>query len=108
MTVDAEFDGQVYGLVAAVPAGGVITYGQIALLLGRPGNARRVGRALRYAPEGLPCHRVVNAGGNTAPGWPEQRNLLRAEGVPLKESGAVDLKKCRWWPDEHRKVSADG
>lgn len=93
-----DFDGQVYAIVAAVPVGYVVTYGQIALMLGNPNHSRRVGRAMRFAPEGLPCHRVVNAKGETAPGWTEQRDLLRAEGVEFRQSGGVDLKKCGWWP----------
>ena len=47
----------------------VATYGQIARLVGMPGYARRVGHALAAAPAGLPCHRVVNSAGRTAPHW---------------------------------------
>lgn len=92
------FDEDVYAIVAAIPAGRVMTYGQIALALGAPNQSRRVGRAMRYAPEGLPCHRVVNAKGDTAPGWLEQKDLLRGEGAIFKENGCVDIRKCGWWP----------
>lgn len=90
------FFGEVYAIVAAVPYGKAVSYGQIALMLGNPNHSRRVGRAMRFAPEGLPCHRVVNAQGRTAPGWPEQADLLRGEGVAFRENGCVDLKKSGW------------
>ena len=50
----------VYRLTGQIPFGRVTTYGQIARLLGNPRLSRIVGCALNGAPEGLPCHRVVN------------------------------------------------
>ena len=47
---------QVYDIVAQVPPGRVVSYGQIARMLGRPRAAREVGRAMRLCPEGLPWH----------------------------------------------------
>ncbi len=91
-----EFARKVYEVVSQIPRGKVSTYGQIALLSGYPRNARHVGKALKFAPEGLPCHRVVNAQGRTVPGWTRQRVLLEKEGVPFRENGRVDLKNCRW------------
>ena len=44
----------VYDIVAQVPPGRVVSYGQIARMLGRPRAAREVGRAMRLCPEGLP------------------------------------------------------
>ncbi len=98
ITPPKEFDEQVYAVVAAIPPGKVMSYGQISLALGCPNQSRRVGRAMRGAPEGLPCHRVVNASGGTAPGWAEQIDLLRAEGAAVKDNGNVDMKRCAWWP----------
>lgn len=88
----------VYAVVAEVPSGRVISYGEIALLLGKPKYARMVGRALCLVPPelALPCHRVVNSQGRTAPGWLEQRALLQAEGVVFKKNGAIDMKHYRW------------
>ena len=63
-----DFARQVLSVVEEIPAGSVATYGQLARLIGMPGHARRAGRALALAPEGLPCHRVVNSQGRTAPG----------------------------------------
>ena len=89
---------EVLSVVEEIPAGKVATYGQIARLIGRPRNARLVGRILRGAEQdgSYPCHRVVNHAGRLAPGWPEQADLLRQEGVPMKDDTHVDLKKCRW------------
>lgn len=92
---EPDFDARVWALIANIPPGTVASYGQLALLAGRPGWARRAGRALRYAPEGLPCHRVVNSAGRTAPGWAEQRSLLEAEGITFLPGGNVDMKKHR-------------
>lgn len=91
-----RFDEEVRALVAQVPPGRVVTYGQLARLVGMPDHARRVGRALRNAPDTLPCHRVVSAAGRTAPGWTAQRALLEAEGVPFRSNGCADLARAAW------------
>ena len=83
--------------VRTVPEGKVATYGQIALLCGKPKNARQVGYALNRGLAGeVPAHRVVNSQGRTAPGWDEQRSLLEAEGVPFRPDGRADLSTCLW------------
>ena len=91
-----DFFEQVWVLVQEIPCGSVTTYGELAKMLGHPGHSRLVGRAMRYAPEKLPCHRVVNSAGRCAPHWPQQPQLLRAEGVPFLKSGRVDLTRCLW------------
>ena len=53
----------VYRLTGQIPYGRVTTYGQLARLIGNPRLSRIVGCALNAAPEGLPCHRVVNRQG---------------------------------------------
>lgn len=92
------FYNEVYSVVKEIPEGKVITYGEIALLLGQPQYSRMVGRALGQVPSdlSLPCHRVVNAQGRLAPGWDEQKSLLQAEGVIFRKNGEVDMKKSRW------------
>ncbi|MBC8569235.1 methylated-DNA--[protein]-cysteine S-methyltransferase [Oscillospiraceae bacterium NSJ-54] len=91
---------RVYNLVEEIPQGTVATYGQLAFLLGAPNRSRLVGRALSHAPEerNLPCHRVVNCQGRTAPHWIEQRRLLEEEGVGFRDNGCVNLKKYCWKP----------
>ena len=94
-------DSLIYEILSAVeeiPEGRTATYGQIACLIGREKNARLVGKVLSRAEYygSFPCHRVVNHAGRLAPGGPEQADLLRQEGVPMKDDTHVDLKKCRW------------
>lgn len=96
MQMPGDFDAEVHTLVLQIPAGCVVTYGQIARLMGVPGYARRVGRALGTAPAETPCHRVVTASGRTAPGWTAQRTLLEAEGVQFRTNGRVDLTASGW------------
>ena len=87
----------VYEVVAAIPYGRVMTYGDIAEAIGFPYRARFVGYAMRVCPEGLPWHRVVKADGSVAGGeWAQiRRMLLEREGVPFLSNGCVDLDTCR-------------
>ena len=89
---------EILSVVEEIPEGNVATYGQIAKLIGRDQNARLVGKVLSLAEYygDYPCHRVVNHAGRLAPGWREQEELLREEGVAFKDDGHVDLKKCLW------------
>lgn len=66
-----EFQQEVYNVVAAIPPGRVVTYGQIAYLIGKPQCSRMVGHAMHNvsAELRLPCHRVVNSQGRLAPFW---------------------------------------
>ena len=93
-----DFQQEVYDVVAAIPRGRVTTYGQVARLAGRPQCSRMVGHALHHLPAQLhlPCHRVVNSQGRTAPGWEQQRSLLEREGLQFKKNGCVDLKRFQW------------
>lgn len=93
-----SFYQEVYCIVKEIPAGKVMTYGQIAYLLRKSQCSRMVGQALFHAPEELhlPCHRVVNSYGRLVPSWPEQKNLLEVEGVCFKKNGCVDIKQSQW------------
>lgn len=93
-----SFRTEVYSVVSSIPPGQVLTYGQIAYLVGRPQCSRMVGQAMHYAPAelNLPCHRVVNSQGRLAPGWTEQREMLEQEGVIFKKNGCVDLNASGW------------
>ena len=94
------FRNDVLSIVNQIPRGRVTTYGLIATLAGWPSHSRMVGRTLRYTPEAalLPCHRVVNKEGRTAPGWLHQRPLLEDEGVHFKPNGHVDMARHLWEP----------
>ena len=96
-----RFQDDVLNIVAQIPRGKVTTYGTIAAWAGWPSHSRMVGRTLRYTPgaEQLPCHRVVNKEGRTAPGWMQHRSLLEAEGVTFKSNGHVDMQQYFWEPE---------
>ncbi len=92
------FDG-VYQVVKNIPYGKVMSYGQIAKILGNPRMARQVGWALHVNPEPnvIPCYRVVNKDGRVSKafafgGENVQKQLLLAEGVTFDEKGCV--KPC--------------
>lgn len=89
---------EVLSVVEEVPEGKVATYGQIARLIGRSKNARLVGKILSRAQYygDYPCHRIVNHCGRLVPGWAEQKELLRSEGITLKDDNHVNLKQYQW------------
>jgi len=93
---------QVYKLVAQIPKGKVMTYGQIAAICGNPRAARVVGGIAHYGPEDLPWQRVVNRSGDMASGyWGGKRvhaKHLGDEGVEIKELRIVNMKKYLWSP----------
>jgi methylated-DNA-protein-cysteine methyltransferase related protein len=84
--VDRSFEQAVHRVVAAVPAGEVVTYGEVAAEAGRPGAARAVGRIMATSDGVLPWWRVVAADGRLVPGHEaEHRRRLTAEGVEVGE-----------------------
>lgn len=84
----------VRSLVAAVPAGRVCTYGDIADAAGLS-NPRIVGWIMRTDSSDLPWHRVITASGRPAPHLAgRQLERLRAEGV-LAVDGRVRLAEYR-------------
>lgn len=96
---------QVHDLVARIPPGKIMTYGQVADALGNICSARYVGYAMRAAPEHkhLPCHRVVNRKGELSPGGlfggsDNHRRMLEEEGVPFTPQGRINLDECRFDP----------
>ena len=93
-----NFFENVYGIVASVPEGRVVSYGQIALMLGKPHGARQVGWAMRRCPPGLPWQRVVMADGSVTGGEfaPVRKAMLLEEGIPFLPDGRVDMKACAW------------
>ena len=96
--LDNDLIYEILSVVEEIPIGKVATYGQIAKLIGRERNARLVGRVLSMAEfyGSYPCHRVVNHAGRLVPGWSEQRDLLVAENIPMKNETHVDIKACKW------------
>jgi alkylated DNA nucleotide flippase Atl1 len=96
--LDEELVKKVLDVANSIPPGKVASYGQIARIVGREKNSRMVGKIMSMADRygDYPCHRVVNSAGRTVPGWPEQRELLEAEGIGFKKNGCVDMNEYRW------------
>ncbi|HEU4962617.1 MAG TPA: MGMT family protein [Bacilli bacterium] len=92
------FTERVVEIIRNIPAGKVMTYGQIAGLAGSPRAARQVVRILHSMSKKhkLPWHRVVNAKGEIGlrddEGVQEQRLSLEAEGVEFGVGGRIDLE----------------
>ncbi|MFC5650075.1 MGMT family protein [Paenibacillus solisilvae] len=99
------FTQEVVNVIKGIPAGYVMTYGQIAQQAGSPRGARQVVRILHSlsAKHDLPWHRVVNAKGEIVikddEGRFSQTYYLQEEGVLLSEAGLVDLEKYKYHPD---------
>lgn len=99
MKTKNNFFDQVYEVVKKIPKGSVMTYGQIAEIIGTK-DVRKVGWALHANkdPDEIPCHRVVNKDGRLAPGYAfggvgEQKAKLLAEGVEFRDDNHVKLGK---------------
>ena len=101
-----SFFAKVYEIVARIPRGRVVSYGQIAMLLGSPRAAREVGWAMRRCPEELPWQRVVRADGSIAAGGESERRraILEAEHVKFLPDGRVDMGKYRWHGCQSKRV----
>ena len=84
------FETSVLELVAGLKSGEIITYGEVAAEVGKPGAARAVGSTLRRHGGSVPWWRVVAANGRLVPGG-EQRHQkkLKAEGVPVRNGRVV-------------------
>ena len=93
---------RVLDLVAEIPAGRVLTYGDVAGVVG--GSALSVGNVMGKFGSGVPWWRVIRAGGLMPPGHEvEAAERLRAEGCPFAVAGArVALDQCRWEPSGPR------
>ena len=99
----SEIRVRVEEVVADIPPGRVMTYGDVAACCGYPGAARRVGAIAHGGASGLPWHRVVASGGRLAasdgldPDW--QLAALTAEGVQIDDGRIRDFNEVRWYPD---------
>lgn len=105
MEPDKQFAERVYALVATIPKGRVMTYGQIAGMCGNARAARIVGGIAHYGPPDLPWQRVVNKKGGLAAGYyggrEGQRRDLEAEGIIVQVDAGnywVDIGELLWEP----------
>ena len=101
-----QFAQRVYALVAQIPKGRVMTYGQIASLCGSAQASRIVGGIAHYGPPDLPWQRVVNKKGGLAAGYyggrEGHKKDLEAEGVHVfGEAGSyyVNVDELLWHPN---------
>ncbi len=102
----SAFRTSIYAIVARIPRGRVMTYGQIAALVGSPRAARQVGQAAHWGPLELPWQRVVHkdgalARGYTTGGLEAHKRDLEAEDVRIDHKfRVVEIDQLLWWPSE--------
>lgn len=94
---------RVYKLVRRIPRGRVMTYGQIAELLGDGYTPRTVGFVMHNSDDKTPWHRVINAQGGCSTGHvvlpqDKQQRMLEGEGVKFNKQGHCDLETYVWIP----------
>lgn len=96
----------VYQVVAQIPASCVLSYGDVAALLGKPRAARQVGYALAALDAEraaiVPWWRVLRTDGSVAFQGAVGRGalqcqLLTEDGVDV-QNGRVDMATVRWRP----------
>ena len=102
---DNDYRERVFQIVRSIPRGRVITYGQIAEILGEGYTPRTVGFVMHSANDKTPWHRVINAqGGCSTRGLvlphDKQQRMLEAEGVRFNERGRCQLQEFLWIPEE--------
>jgi len=101
-----DFAARVLHAVRRIPPGRVSSYGDIAVLAGKPRAWRAVGNIMRECrrPD-VPCHRVIAAGGRLGGyGGSEglKRSLLLAEGIEVAGTRVLHLDRVRWTPKPKR------
>ncbi|KZE52028.1 cysteine methyltransferase [Brevibacillus parabrevis] len=103
-----EFTKRAIQIIASIPAGTVMTYGQIAALAGSPRGARQIVRILHSMSQKhkLPWHRVINAKGKIGlqdfDSMTLQKMLLEGEGVTVSKAGDIDLERFLHHPGPAR------
>ncbi len=106
--MNTNFYEQVYEIARLIPKGRVTSYGAIAKSLGAAKSSRMVGHAMLYAGAAhplVPAHRVVNSSGLLTGKFhfnpPElMEELLKQEGIEVKNDKVVNFKKVFWNPLE--------
>jgi methylated-DNA-protein-cysteine methyltransferase-like protein len=106
---EPSFRERVYQLVLRIPAGRVMSYGQVARVLGAGYDARAIGNVMHATPNdgrNIPWHRVISSqGGCSTAGMttpPDlQQRLLEAEGIVFNDKGRCEIEKYLWYPPEY-------
>jgi methylated-DNA-protein-cysteine methyltransferase related protein len=101
--MDPDYRERVFKLVRRIPSGTVMTYGQIAAILGEGYTPRTVGFVMHSADDACPWHRVINSQGACSTGrilLPEdkQQRMLEREGINFDERRRCDLRSYLWSP----------
>lgn len=102
---DKTYREKVYEIVREIPSGKVMTYGQIAEILGEGYTARTVGYVMHAAnTENVPWQRVINSQGACSTGkftMPInlQQKMLEDEGIEFNEKGKCKLENYQWFPE---------
>jgi len=101
---DKQYREGVFEIVRQIPRGRVMTYGQIAIILGEGYTARTVGYVMHGSDDGVPWQRVINSQGKCSTGkltmpLNMQQSMLEQEGVVFSKTGKCDLNEFQWWPD---------
>lgn len=107
----ARFDHRVWKVVASIPAGRVMGYGEVARAAGFPRYSRMVSAAMGRSPEPLPWFRVVRSNRTLAfevgsSAYREQAQLLKQEGVLFEGVKIIELEadnsldRILWGPQE--------
>jgi methylated-DNA-protein-cysteine methyltransferase related protein len=104
---DKQYRERVYRLVRSIPRGRVMTYGQIAEILGEGYTPRTVGFVMHGSDDKTPWHRVINAQGACSTGrialpHDKQQRMLETEGVRFNERSRCELKDYLWIPDKRK------
>ena len=107
ITNEPGYNERVFEIVRRIPAGHVMTYGQLAEILGEGYTARTVGFVMHTADDTVPWHRVINAQGACSTGrvllpLNKQQRMLEAEGIEFNARDRCDLGRYRWTPEEAR------
>ena len=100
---DNDYRERVFQIVRMIPTGRVMTYGQIAEILGEGYTPRTVGFVMHSSNDKTPWHRVINAqGGCSTRGLvlphDKQQRMLEAEGVSFNARGRCSLEEYVWIP----------
>ncbi|MFP5334457.1 MAG: MGMT family protein [Actinomycetes bacterium] len=91
------FAADVLEVVESIPPGRVLSYGDVAELVGE-GGPRSVGRVMSRYGGGVPWWRVLRADGTVVPPLVDAAvERYRQEGTPLRADGRrVDMSLARW------------
>lgn len=106
-----KFDHRVWEVVASIPSGRVMGYGEVAKAAGFPRYSRMVGAAMGRSPEPLPWYRVVRSNRTLAfeedsSSYREQAQLLKQEGVRFDGLKIIELEsddsldRILWGPQD--------